>query len=858
MTKIVEKIYVEENELSKLLEDTKTLSGHNNSVRSVAITPDRKYIVSGSDDNTIKIWDFNSGKEIKTLSGHNNEVMSVAITPDEKYIVSGSADKTIKIWDFNSGENVKTLSGHNGSVYSVAITPDEKYIVSGSADNTIKIWDFESGKEIKTLFGHNSSVWSIAITPDGKYIVSGSGDKTIKIWDIGDITKVFSSNFMIKSLKKADKKRADLIEYDTKIFTDVNKGSWEVFENLNRDNFVNPVEISLIKPIVARDARADIVDSGVVGIDFGTKSTVVVYSKDKEKSLPMRVGIGDWSKKESIRDYENPTIMEFLNLSTFLKAYKEKEFRPNTKWKNLTISHRAYEDMKSAKSSQLNAFLTELKQWAGDNKRKLKIEDKNGNIFNLPSFEEVEEFNPIEIYAYYLGLYINNQFNGIYLNYLLSFPVTYDLKVRERILKSFEKGLKKSLPDIKEKIEDFRISGKVSEPVAYASVAIEEYELDEEEKSFYTIFDFGGGTCDFDFGIFRWADEKKEKKYDYVIESFGAGGDKFLGGENLLELLAFNIFKDNKDILLKENISFIKPPECDEFLGSEILLSDSREAKLNMLNLITKIRGFWEREEISEEYFKEEIDIDLYDNDGNFIQQILLKVEEEKLLNILRERIKKGVDSFFEALREAFFHTSKEINLDVDKIHILLAGNSSKSPIVKELFEEKIEEMKKEMGNSYNGEFILYPPLDNDGDFEKPNGKTGVAFGLIATRPGGRIKFIDRNSKKDDIKFKFYLGINRRKKFNVVVNREIEYNKWVEFIDAGEEIFEIYYTSSSLASTNKMKINDNSIKRKILKINKIDENLNIYIKVTSPNIFVYAVGDGKKFFDEKEVTLEEN
>jgi len=678
-----------------------------------------------------------------------------------------------------------------------------------------------------------------------------------------NITKIskfyLTLEIITELLKKSDKIRADLIEYDSKIFSDVNKGSWEVFESLNKENFVNPLEVSLTKPIVARNPKADIVDGGVVGIDFGTKSTVVVYSKDREKSLPMRVGVGDWNKKESARDYENPTVMEFVDLESFLESYEKKEFRPHTKWNDLTISHRAYEDMKSAKSSQLNAFLTELKQWAGDNKRKLKIEDKKENIFNLPSFEAIDEaeFNPIEIYAYYLGLYINNQFNGIYLNYLLSFPVTYDFKIREKILKSFEKGLKKSLPDIKEKIEDFRISGKVSEPAAYAAVALEEYEIDEE-RNFYAIFDFGGGTCDFDFGIFRWADEKNEKRYDYVIESFGAGGDKFLGGENLLELLAFYIFKDNKDILLQKNISFIKHPEEDEFTGSERLLSDSRESKLNMINLINEIRGFWEREEIEEGYFEEELEVDLYDNDGNLLQGIQLVVDEEKLLSILRERIKKGVDNFFEALREAFLHTSKEISLDVDKIHILLAGNSSKSPIVKELFEEKIEEVKKEMGNDYEGEFILYPPLDNEGNFEKPSGKTGVAFGLIATRPGGRIKFIDRNVKKDDIKFKFYLGINKRKKFRVVIDREIEYNKWVEFIDAGEEFFEVYYTSSPLASSNKMKINDNSIKRKSLKINKIDENLNVYVKVVSPNKFVYAVGNGRQFFDETEVILEEN
>ena len=97
--------------------------------------------------------------------------------------------------------------------------------------------------------------------------------------------------------------------------------------------------------------------------------------------------------------------------------------------------------------------------------------------------------------------------NGIYLDYILSFPVIYEKTIRDKILDSFNKGLKKSLPEVlvnnDEVMSSFRVRSGASEPAAYAICALEEYnfELKTGEKIFYVVFDFGGGTTDFDFGV---------------------------------------------------------------------------------------------------------------------------------------------------------------------------------------------------------------------------------------------------------------------------------------------------------------------------------------------------------------------
>lgn len=155
------------------------LEGHTGWVRSVAISLDGSKVVSGSDDNTVKIWNLDTRKEEITLKGHTGEVWSVAFSSTK--VVSCSGDNTVKIWDATTGFLIQTLEGHD--LGEVAFGPDGTRVVSGGYDNTVRIWDAVTGQEEQKLYGHTNYVTSVAFSSDGKRVVSGSSDKTVKIWN---------------------------------------------------------------------------------------------------------------------------------------------------------------------------------------------------------------------------------------------------------------------------------------------------------------------------------------------------------------------------------------------------------------------------------------------------------------------------------------------------------------------------------------------------------------------------------------------------------------------------------------------------------------------------------------------------
>ncbi len=431
-----------------------------------------------------------------------------------------------------------------------------------------------------------------------KKITNEKIEKTLEIVSYSDVDVDFEE---FKGLMlKVDSVAVGLKSYSQSQLLDLNGGHWDLevpsapkesvtfrFDNLDSNN----KEMNFY----ARSSLKDL-NKGVVAIDFGTKSTTASY-KDKNGDCRL-LSIGGLVDDASLTKFENHTIMEFRHRDAFLETYNALDHRPFTEKDDIEVAHEAQKNAMSVKGNDLYRFFSKLKQWArADEKQNFRdlIED-----FSLESFTNCTDFNPIEIYAYCIGRCINNMENGVFLKYFLSYPIKYEKHQAEKIRESFEKGLKKSLPrhvfDDEKTAKTFKVELRASEPCAYAISALKSYGFFKSERLdkpvYYGVFDFGGGTTDFDFG--KW-EKSASPKSAYKMTHFSSGGDKYLGGENLLELLAWEAYAKNFQTLKEKDIVIAKPNydriDTQRF-GS--FMQNSSGARLNLQEIASTLRPFLE------------------------------------------------------------------------------------------------------------------------------------------------------------------------------------------------------------------------------------------------------------------------
>jgi hypothetical protein len=218
--------------------EIRRFEGHTAGVERLAVSPDGRRVLSTSNDQTVRLWDLETGqtirisprlskathgitysasgtmalvavsdatirlwdleaiKEIKQFKGHTGTVWGARFSPDGKWIASAGADRTVRLWDAKTGQELLRFEGHTAAVMCVEFSPDGKYLLSASPDHTVRLWDVETGKHVRTFKGHGAGVIMAAFVPDGRRFVSCSYDKTVRLWSVqtGETLRVFQGH----------------------------------------------------------------------------------------------------------------------------------------------------------------------------------------------------------------------------------------------------------------------------------------------------------------------------------------------------------------------------------------------------------------------------------------------------------------------------------------------------------------------------------------------------------------------------------------------------------------------------------------------------------------------------------------
>lgn len=240
---------------------------------SVAMSNNPRYFATGSQDNSIKIWDALLGKEVKSIKAHDNEVSNISYSRNGRYLVSCAKDSTIKLWngyDYSLLQTIKTTKPE----IAVLISPDSKYIVSAGRDSLIKVWDINTGKLLHRLEKHKGRINDLYYsTFDNRFLYSAGADSMVYVWNMDSLKQtgwIKEKSRVVSVRESADGKYIATVTSDSNIHVRNNDNKYSLYFADSISSKPNSFFISYNTP------------------EFSPDSKLLVYGV-KKKNNPLRV-----------------------------------------------------------------------------------------------------------------------------------------------------------------------------------------------------------------------------------------------------------------------------------------------------------------------------------------------------------------------------------------------------------------------------------------------------------------------------------------------------------------------------------------------------------------------------------------
>ena len=262
----------------------RVLEGHTGIVYEVEWDAYQRRALSSSADKTVRLWDVDTGRCLRVLTGHMSQVGCVAWSADQRRVLSGSMDNTMRLWDVDTGRCLRVFEGHTEWVQSVTWSADQRRALSGSADNTMRLWEVDTGRCLRVLEGHTDQVRRVAWSADQRRVLSGSMDNTMRLWEVdtGYCLRVLKGHtgYVEGVVWSADQRRA---------FSGDEKGGVRVWD---LSEFVTEAR--------APEAAAPALPPAPDQVQYTNAKVLLVGDTSSGKTgLSMRLALNDWKPSDS-------------------------------------------------------------------------------------------------------------------------------------------------------------------------------------------------------------------------------------------------------------------------------------------------------------------------------------------------------------------------------------------------------------------------------------------------------------------------------------------------------------------------------------------------------------------------------
>ena len=529
-----------------------------------------------------------------------------------------------------------------------------------------------------------------------------------------------------------------------------------------------------------RDPKLDTLKAWVA-IDLGASTTVVALRS--ERSNPELVRIGATSPPVVSADYENPTEIHFDQLARTLKAWRDRVILPMTRWGEVTVAHasrharkRGGDDAISIAAATLNNL--PLLRERVDQKEKIGVRGRGDpettEVLKRPAPPIIDEegigahdpFDPIELYAYYIGLNVNHRTRGIHTRYLVAMPSGWSEDRRKSALVAVRRGIFRSLPAGMLEYHDLdglTVLDAGPATIPFVAHAFRAFAIAPKPDPVpFCAIDAGASETGIAFGLFRNAkpDEQIEGGYDRMIEYLEPTSIPWLGGERLLHRLAYRVYISAGQQALHARVPFDRPADEPVSTVLEHLLAPTPWARANTELLKEAIRPLLEGGDMR---LPRSVRLATQDGDAFDLQ---LDIDREAITSAIDSWFSQGVSIICAGLEKALEKVGRGPD-PYEGLRVMLGGRMSMHPVF-------FDKLTQSLPRNVKIHRFIEPDKLNLG---APTVKTACALGALAMR-FERIGATLRAEKRDT--FRYRVGRNRHGQLADVLDPTVDYDVWRE------------------------------------------------------------------------------